>query len=108
MIFYQASAIAEKRLSPSDYGAARWDTIVGAILTQLVTASVLVAIAALKPHGQGASLDNIGQISEVLTPLLGEVTGRLVFSAGVVGARSRFDKDGSTVLTEPPWLWALH
>jgi Mn2+/Fe2+ NRAMP family transporter len=86
MIFYQASAIAEKRLSPSDYGAARWDTIVGAILTQLVTASVLVAIAALKPHGEGASLDNIGQISEVLTPLLGEVTGRLVFSAGVVGA----------------------
>jgi Mn2+/Fe2+ NRAMP family transporter len=86
MIFYQASAIAEKRLAPSDYRAARWDTIVGAILTQLVTASVLVAIAALKPHGEGASLDNIGQISEVLTPLLGQVTGRLVFSAGVVGA----------------------
>jgi Mn2+/Fe2+ NRAMP family transporter len=86
MIFYQASAVAEKRLSPSDYGAARWDTIVGAILTQLVTASVLVAIAALKRGGTGTSLDNIGQISDVLIPLLGETTGRLVFSAGVVGA----------------------
>jgi Mn2+/Fe2+ NRAMP family transporter len=86
MIFYQASAVAEKRLSPSDYGAARWDTIVGAILTQLVTASVLVAIAALKRGGVGTSLDSIGQISEVLIPLLGETTGRLVFSAGVVGA----------------------
>jgi Mn2+/Fe2+ NRAMP family transporter len=86
MIFYQASAVAEKRLSTSDYRAARWDTVVGAILTQFVTAAVLVAIAALKPHGTGVSLDNIGQISEVLTPLLGEVTGRLVFSAGVVGA----------------------
>jgi Mn2+/Fe2+ NRAMP family transporter len=86
MIFYQASAIAEKDLVPSDYRAARWDTMVGAILTQLVTASVLVAIAALKQHGTGASLDNIGQISDALTPLLGEATGQLVFSAGVVGA----------------------
>ena len=86
MIFYQASAVAEKRLSPSDYRAARWDTIVGAILTQLVTASVLVAIAALKRHGAGNSLDNIGQISEALIPLLGEAAGRWVFSAGVVGA----------------------
>lgn len=86
MIFYQASAIAEKRLSVSDYSAARWDTIAGAILTQLITASVLVAIAALNRHAAGSSLDDIGQISEVLTPLLGQFTGRLVFSVGVVGA----------------------
>jgi len=86
MIFYQASAVAEKRLLPSDYVAARWDTVVGAILTQLIAASVLVAIAALRRRGTGTSLENIGEISEVLTPLLGEVTGRIVFSAGVVGA----------------------
>ncbi|WP_210254823.1 NRAMP family divalent metal transporter [Methylocapsa sp. S129] len=86
MIFYQASAVVEKRLSPSDYRAARWDTAVGAVLTQLVTASVLVAIAALKRGGTGASLNDIGEISQVLTPFLGEATGRIVFSAGVVGA----------------------
>jgi Mn2+/Fe2+ NRAMP family transporter len=86
MIFYQASAISEKRLTSADYGAARGETIFGAILTQVLTASVLVAVAALKLGGNSQSLDSIGEISRALTPLLGETTGRLVFSAGVVGA----------------------
>jgi Mn2+/Fe2+ NRAMP family transporter len=86
MIFYQASAISEKRLTAADYGAARWDTVFGAILTQTLTMAVLVAVAALRSGVTGESLDDIGQISLVLTPLLGETTGRLVFSAGVVGA----------------------
>ena len=86
MIFYQASAISEKRLTAADYGAARGETIFGATLTQVLTASVLVAVAALKLGGAGQSLDSIGEISRALTPLLGETTGRLVFSAGVVGA----------------------
>jgi Mn2+/Fe2+ NRAMP family transporter len=86
MIFYQASAISEKRLTPSDYSAASWETVFGAILTQLLSTSVLVAVAALKSGVTGRSLDSIGQISQALTPLLGETTGRLVFSAGVVVA----------------------
>jgi Mn2+/Fe2+ NRAMP family transporter len=86
MIFYQSSAVAEKRLTPSDYPAARMDTIFGAILTQALTASVLIAIAALKIGGSGESLSDIGQISQALTPHLGETIGRLVFGAGVVGA----------------------
>ena len=86
MIFYQASAISEKRLTSADFGAARGETIFGATLTQVLTASVLVAVAALKLAGAGQSLDSIGDISRALTPLLGEATGRLVFSVGVVGA----------------------
>ena len=86
MIFYQSSAVSEKQLMPSDYTVARWDTVFGAILTQFLTAAVLVAVAALRRGNAGQSLENIGQISQVLTPLLGETTGRLVFSAGVVGA----------------------
>ena len=86
MIFYQASAISEKRLTPADYDAARAETVFGAILTLILTASVLVAVAALRSGVTGQSLDSIGQISQALTPLLGEATGRLVFSAGVIGA----------------------
>ena len=85
MIFYQQSAIAGKGLLPSNRAAARWDTAVGAALTQAVTAAVLVAAAATL-GGSGAALDSVGRISDALTPLLGLQVGRLLFSAGVLGA----------------------
>ena len=87
MIFYQQSAIADKKLRPDDLKAARWDTAVGAVLTQCLTGAVLVAAAAtLASGGASAGLDSVGEISNALSPLLGESVGRLVFSAGVLGA----------------------
>ncbi len=88
MIFYQQSAVAEKGLRRPDRTAARWDTAVGAVLTQAVTAAVLVAAAATLGAGSPASatLDSVGSISEALTPFLGLHAGRLLFSAGVLGA----------------------
>ncbi len=87
MIFYQSSALAEKGLGPSHYRIAKWDTAFGAILTQFVTAAVLVAAAAtIGAHRGGAPLDSVGRISEAMTPLLGDTLGRLVFGLGVIGA----------------------
>lgn len=88
MIFYQASATAEIGMSGADRRSALWETAIGAVLTQTLTASVLVAVATLLKQNAsgGGSLDSVGQISETLTPFLGETTGRLVFGAGVVGA----------------------
>jgi Mn2+/Fe2+ NRAMP family transporter len=88
MVFYHSSALAEKKLGPQHYVAARWDTAAGATLTQLLTAAVLIAAAAtLGAAGQTqVSLDSVGQISEALTPFLGGRFGRLVFGVGVVGA----------------------
>ena len=87
MIFYQASALVEKKLGPEHYTAARWETAAGAGLTQLLTAAVIIAAAAtLGLHKPGGSLDGVGEISQALTPLLGEFSGQLVFGAGVVGA----------------------
>ena len=85
MIFYQQSAIAGRGLRWPDRAAARWDTAVGAALTQVVTAAVLVAAAATL-GGSGAALDSVGRISDALTPFLGLQVGRLLFSAGVLGA----------------------
>ena len=57
MVFYQQSATAEKRLDHRHYGAARGDTALGAVLTQVVSASVLfVAAATLGSGDAGASL----------------------------------------------------
>lgn len=87
MIFYQQSAVADKRLGPEHFRAARIDTAIGALVTQLVMAAVLVATAATLGVGGGhASLDTVGEMSGALTPVLGARVGRLVFGLGVLGA----------------------
>ena len=87
MIFYQQSAIADKKLTPADYTAARWDTAIGAVVTQLVMAAVLIAAAAsIRPHAPQASLSTVGQMSQAMTPYLGPQFGKLIFGLGVLGA----------------------
>jgi Mn2+/Fe2+ NRAMP family transporter len=87
MIFYQQSAIADKKLRPEHFAAARWDTGVGAVVTQLVMAAVLVACAAtIGRRMPNASLNTVGQMAQALTPFLGSTVGNAVFGAGVLGA----------------------
>ncbi len=87
MIFYQQSAIADKRLRPEHFAAARCDTAVGAVITQLVMAAVLIACAATIGRGNpNASLASVGDMSQALTPFLGTGFGNLVFGLGVLGA----------------------
>ncbi len=87
MIFYQQSAIADKKLRAEHFTLARWDTAIGAIVTQLVMAAVLIAAAAtIAPNAPQASLETVGQMSEALTPYLGLAVGRAVFGLGVLGA----------------------
>ncbi|HVY13818.1 MAG TPA: divalent metal cation transporter [Rhodopila sp.] len=87
MVFYQQSAVADKRLTPEHLRAARWDTAAGALLTQLIMAAVLIACAATiglrKPD---ASLETVGDMAQALTPFLGQTMGNLVFGLGVLGA----------------------
>src|SRR5476649_393709 len=73
MVFYQQSAVVEKKLTVADLPAARWDTAVGAVVTQLIMAAVLVATAAtLGVSGKGGiALDTVQQIAEAITPILG-------------------------------------
>ena len=87
MIFYQQSAIADKKLQRDDFKAARLDTAFGAALTQCLTGAVLIAAAAtLGKGGASVGLGSVGEISNALSPVLGETIGRVVFSAGVLGA----------------------
>jgi len=87
MIFYQQSAIADKKLRPEHFRDARWDTAIGAIVTQLVMAAILIAAAAtIGRTDADASLNTIGDIANALTPILGPNIGRIVFSLGTIGA----------------------
>lgn len=87
MIFYQQSAILDKGLNTTHLKPARWDTFFGAIVTQLVMAAVLIAIAAtIGKTNPGAPLNTVQEISQALTPSLGETTGKILFALGMTGA----------------------
>ena len=87
MIFYQQSAVADKKLQPRHYRAARWDTAIGAVLTQAVMAAVLISAAAtIGKRYAGASLNSIGQVTKVLATVMGPDVGRVVFGIGTLGA----------------------
>jgi NRAMP (natural resistance-associated macrophage protein)-like metal ion transporter len=87
MIFYQQSAVADKKLRPAHYRHAQGDTAFGAVIAQAVMAAVLIAGAATigKIHAN-ASLDTIGDITKLLVPVLGPNVGRVVFGFGTIGA----------------------
>ncbi len=87
MVFYQQSAVADKRLGPAHFTAARWDTAIGSVITQLVMAAVLIAAAAsIRPHAAGATLASVGDVSKAMTPYLGAGAGKIIFALGVLGA----------------------
>ena len=87
MVFYQQSAVADKRLRPEHLAAARWDTAIGALITQLIMAAVLIACAATIGRGDpNAGLSTVGDMAQSLTPFLGTTMGNLVFGLGVLGA----------------------
>lgn len=87
MVFYQQSAVVDKKLTVSHLKAARLDTAIGAVLTQLIMAAVLVSTAAtIGKKNPGAALDTVHQISEALIPFLGTVAGKVLFAIGMTGA----------------------
>jgi Mn2+/Fe2+ NRAMP family transporter len=87
MIFYQQSAVVDKGLRPQDLRAARLDTALGAVITQVIMCAILIAAAAtIGIVGTHGSLSTVQDISATMTPFLGPVAGRLLFALGVSGA----------------------
>ena len=87
MIFYQQSAVVDKGLKIKHLNIARFDTALGAVVTQLVMAAVLMTTAATigKTH-PNTSLNTVHQITEALTPFLGKSIGEFCFAMGMLGA----------------------
>lgn len=51
MLFYQQAATVEKHLGPQDLRAARWETLIGAIGSEVLMAAVVIAAAAAVASG---------------------------------------------------------
>lgn len=87
MIFYQQSAVIDKGLNVSDLKAARWDTTFGAIITQLIMAAILMSTAAtIGTTHPNTSLETVHQISQAITPFVGDMAGKVCFAIGMLGA----------------------
>ena len=87
MVFYQQGAIVDKGLTEKNLKASRIDTIFGSIITQLICCVVIIAVAAtIGMKDPNASLNTVQQISQALTPFLGEATGKILFAVGLTGA----------------------
>jgi Mn2+/Fe2+ NRAMP family transporter len=85
MIFFQQGAVLDKRLDRRDLRAARIDTALGAVLTQLIMIAVLVAMAA-STGGTNRSLSSVGEIARALTPSLGDQGAKVALALGLAGA----------------------
>jgi Mn2+/Fe2+ NRAMP family transporter len=127
MIFYQQSVVVDKKLELKHLRVARFDTLIGAIVTQLVMAAVLVTTAATlgKIHS-GVPLNTVEQISEALTPFLGSTAGHLLFALGIIGASmvaaivvsltaawglgevTGYKRSLEHKLHEAPWFYAIY
>lgn len=87
MVFYQQGAVVDTNLSTAAIRQARRGTAVGAVLTQVIMISVVVAVAAtIGIHRPDAVLDTVGDISGALTPYLGHIGGIVLFGLGMLGA----------------------
>ena len=87
MIFYQQSAIVDKKIKVSDLRASRWDTILGAIITQIIMGAVLIAAAAtIGKSDPGTPLNTVQQLTKAITPFFGNTFGTIAFSMGIIGA----------------------
>ncbi len=87
MVFYQQSAVIDKGLSLSQIRAARWDTFIGACVTQFIMASILILTAStIGRTNPKVPLDSVQEIAHALTPLIGSYWGRVVFAMGMLGA----------------------
>ncbi|MBV9313097.1 MAG: divalent metal cation transporter [Pseudonocardia sp.] len=91
MVFYQQGAVIDKDKRglglPRALRAARLDTALGAVATQLVMIAVVVAIAATIGTAQpGASLNTVGDIATGLIPFFGRDAAIWLFGLGMIGA----------------------
>lgn len=86
MIFYQQGAVIDKGLTRATLRQARRDTLAGAVLTQVVMITVIVAMAATVGRAHpGTPLGNVGQIAGALGPFLGGTQARVLVGAAIMG-----------------------
>jgi Mn2+/Fe2+ NRAMP family transporter len=84
MQLYLQSAVVDKGVTTEDYPRERADVVIGAILSDIVSAAIIITCAAtLHPHG--IAVDTAADAAQALRPLVGPAATAL-FGVGLFGA----------------------
>ena len=86
MLFYQQAATVDKGLTRGDLRAARAETFVGAVASELLMAAVVVAAAAAVSSGAGASITAGGLALPAGLANLARGDAGVLMAVGIVGA----------------------
>jgi len=84
MIYYQQSAVVDKKLTVNDLGLERWDTAIGAVLTEIIMAFIVISTGATL-YVNHVSINDASQAAQALIPLAGHYAG-ILFAIGLVSA----------------------
>ena len=84
MIFYQQSAVVDKGLTLKDLGFARFDTALGAVLTQGIMCAIIVTTAATL-FAHHIPVSDAAHAALAFQPLVGRFAG-VTFGVGLIGA----------------------
>ncbi|HEY3874383.1 MAG TPA: divalent metal cation transporter [Candidatus Kapabacteria bacterium] len=87
MVFYQQGAVIDKRLQRNDLRLQRWDTKIGAVVTQVIMIAVVIAAAVgIHSVNPNAVLNDFEDVSRALIPSLGKTNAVILFGLGMAGA----------------------
>jgi Mn2+/Fe2+ NRAMP family transporter len=84
MQFYLQAAVVEKGTGPDAYGIAKWDVIIGCVLTNVVSLFIVVTCAATL-YAAGIPVEDAGTAAAALAPVAGRHASWL-FAAGLLNA----------------------
>jgi NRAMP (natural resistance-associated macrophage protein)-like metal ion transporter len=85
MQFYLQASVVEKGTSPREYRLARWDVIIGCIVTDVIAFFIVVACAATMYESGQHNVDDAAQAAQALEPFAGKFA-KLLFGIGLVNA----------------------
>ena len=85
MQFYLQASVVEKGTSKKDYRLARWDVILGCVVTDVVAFFIVVACAATLFKSGHGEITDAAQAALALKPFAGEFAS-LLFGVGLVNA----------------------
>jgi len=83
--FYIQSAVRDKGISIKQYAVSRWDTLIGCVLSNIISIFIVIACAATLYAHKIYQIDSADQASIALLPIAGP-WAKYLFGIGLLGA----------------------